>query len=172
MVELTEAEYMQLTRKQRGSPFWTVFAVLLMLILVLLTLDHFGKLPQGLVEQIAGPPQVQFSTPQAGLGGAPRLPTPPPRFTPFYGAPGGGGEEDQEATPTTVPTLTIPAAPTATAGFWDATEVAAFSATATAFIVEVPTAPPEFVDYTKEQCADPELVAQSKLLQAWCPKGG
>lgn len=101
------------------------------------------------------PPQRPVA---AQEGGAPAL-------VPFWGSP--VVEE-----PTPAPTLTVPAAPTPTPGFWTPEEETQVAATATAFIEIIPTAPPAFVGYVDERCKDPELVAQSALLQAWCPKGG
>lgn len=66
------------------------------------------------------------------------------------------------------PTLTLPPTPTVVPSFWTAEEQTQIVATATAFIEVIPTAPPEFIKYTQEQCRDPEKVADSWMLQQMC----
>lgn len=71
------------------------------------------------------------------------------------------------------PDLQLPAAPETHAAdpFWTDAELAAFTATAVAFMDPgtLPTAEPAFVEYVNEQCADVDLVAKSPTLQLWCP---
>lgn len=70
------------------------------------------------------------------------------------------------------PDLQLPAAPETHAAdpFWTDAELAAFTATAVAFMDPgtLPTAEPAFVEYVNEQCADADLVAKSPTLQLWC----
>lgn len=130
MVEMTEAEYRKLRRaagrQQNGGLFWAVFGLVLIGLLVILFLDHFGKLPPELVERIAGKPQVLFSTPVPEQpvvlppavireNPIPPLPTPGPireQQPAVIAAP----QEQPTSIPTATPNL-APALPDANPGF-------------------------------------------------------
>lgn len=122
-------------------------------------------------------------TPQAGIaplptaGLAPR-PTYLPAPTPDAGVLPYNATQEARATAyqaTDIAAVVTPAASTPTsdpAQFWTADERAAFTATAIAWYdpATVPTAPAAFIDATLAGCADAELVAESPMLQLWCPK--
>ncbi len=190
MVEMTDDEYLRLVRAGRqpkisplrrlgqtvGNIIIFVMIALVALVFALVLRLQYGvpiPLPAGLVAtagvvysaSVAPPLNTPAKPPQRPVEGreANESSALPPRFTPFYGAPAG-----EEATPT-VESTSSPA-PTATESFWTPEEQTQIAQTATAFIVEVPTAPPAFVSYVDERCKDAEIVAQSKLLELFCKK--
>jgi len=115
-MEISDEAYQKLilevaaARDRPRDSWWTkFFIVAVLLILGVLTADHFKLIPQAWIDQVLPPAQTTFSTPQAPPG-APEGRAPsqvlPPHLTPFYGAP--GGPEGAEATAT----LTTPPVPT------------------------------------------------------------
>lgn len=188
----TEADLQRLIReelKNRPAPRdsgWTkVFIVFVLALLSLMVADYFHLISPALIDKVIGPPPAAtFSTPQGG--GARQAPQSMPavqengaqappgdNLEPFYNktpAPVFAGEiVTAEPTPTSSSFYT-PAEQTAFA-LSDAETATAVSVTATAFIVEIPTAPPEFEEYVREECKDKEKVAQSGLLQMMCGGG-
>ncbi len=152
-----------------GCVVWVLAAIMFVVFVAALLPNIAASYPA--LSRFAGTAGVTFSTPMGAPQNTRVLPSQSrpaasegdaPALVPFYGSP-----VVEEATPQ--PTAT--ALPTPTPQFWTEEERAAFTATAEAFYMVIPTAPPAFTAYVDERCKDPELVAQSALLQAWCPKG-
>lgn len=182
-VELTDDQYVDLVRRARrqgGGFFWTVFGLILMGLLVLLTLDHFGKLPPELVEKIVGKPQAVFSTPVP----APGLPAPVIRENPPPPVPTPPQPAIMAAPDSPTPTATPQ--PTATPDPTDMTRLTAiairFAPTETAMAVEwkaiegpyfydpytLATPGAGFQGYVERECSKG---VQSWFLEQMCQEG-
>lgn len=171
MIEIPDdqyVEYVQLRKAKRApvarDSWWTKFFIIgVLLLLCLLTADHFKLIPQSLIDKVLPAAQTTYSTPQASPGGAGRQEPPSsplPRFTPFYGGAVIAGE-----LATVEPTATSEAA---SSSFYTPEEQAAFQATDEAFYTEIPTAEPAFIEYVDERCKDAGAVEESRTLQLFC----
>lgn len=113
-VELTDDQYLDLLlrgrkQKQSGGWFWALFAVGLLFLMTVLTLDHFGLISPALVDKLVGTPQTTFSAqPQGGGGPAQQQPERAPAQQPLTS---GGAAPWPTLTPEARPTLTAPAEP-------------------------------------------------------------
>lgn len=156
-----------------GCIVWIAAGIMFLVFMAALLpniIASYSSLLPASIGRLISTPQITFQTRQETQGGAGsgRQPTITPGLTPFYGAP---GEQDQGATAEATATTTM--APTATpTAFWNPTEIAAFTATAEAWYdpSTLPTAPPAFVQYTEDACADSERVGESRTLQLFCRK--
>lgn len=174
-VNLTDEQYLDLLlrgqkkaaprrRFSLGDCIVWVLAAIMFVVFVAALLPNIAASYPGLpvLAQFIATPRAVFSTSlparqQQPAGVPPQTGAAPwPTLTP----------EPQEARPT----LTLPAAPSPTEGFWSPADETAFAATATAFIEVIPTAPPDFARYVDERCKDAGAVEESATLQLFCKK--
>lgn len=167
---MTAATEPQTTRRPfsiGGCIVWLAAAIMFVVFLAALLPNIAASYPIPYLSQFIATPQTIYST-SAPVRTA-QLGAVPARQQPMTG----GAAPWPTLTPTQEPVLlmlTLPPAPTPTAGFWTPAEQTQIAATATAFIEVIPTAPPAFVQYVDEHCKDPEVVAQSPTLQLFCKK--
>lgn len=180
-IELTDDQYLDLLLRARqpakkrrplgcGGLVYGALALAMIAAFAVLTADRLGYVPPSVMGPFVGTPQVVFSTQPTGVGQVqqrqPVAPLPVSAGAPAWPTLTPEPEATQE------PTLTIPPVPTATEGFWNATEIAAFTATSEAWYdpSTLPTAEPAFVEYAAKACQDPEQVAESATLRLFCGK--
>jgi hypothetical protein len=170
---MTDQQYLEalLTQRKRrrfsisGCIVWLASGVIFVVTLAVMAPQIAATYPVPVLSSL-------FATPQSVFGTA--VPTgQQPRGAPAWQ---GGAAPWPTLTPTREveqPTLTVPVVPTPTAGFWNPTEIAAFTATVEAFYrpETLPTAPADFAKYVDERCRDAGAVEKSRTLQLFCGGG-